>query len=503
MLLRAQPGAAREEIHAFMKSPLTTTLFTQHNDFRRPPTTFVMSLVVHTGLLCLIFFGVFYTPPILVRTSLDHYSVRHLDLDMPIEPPRYAPKNNIAYPGQHRPSPSTQASNGAQAERSLVMPPVPHAMRSPQTLIQPDVHPDITLTQEAPLPQIALWTPAKMPVTNIVAPLPAKPPTLELKPRLTQPNQEPNLGNIAISSVPQPALNQLLSPSNTTPIVVKGPPQPAPAVATVTQKTAVPTPAAVISLSDVKLKNGSVTLPPVNEAAAANTNEAASPMPGPAKPVPTTGNGEAGSKGEGNGPGKAEGTHAGDVAGNAPAPGSSSKFTVTGADQPQGATNGTGDGDELSVTAISLPKDGNFSSVIVGNSLQDQYPEISDVWQGRVAYTVYLHVGLEKSWILQYTLPRAAEVAGAGSIIHLEAPWPYSIVRPNLPPDAITTDALLIHGFVNNAGRFETLSIVFPTQFPQAQFVLQSLERWQFRPASQNGQIAKVEVLLIIPEQFE
>jgi hypothetical protein len=341
-----------------------------------------------------------------------------------------------------------------------------------------------------------------MPVKNIVAPRPAKPPTLEVKPRIARPNQEQNLGNISIASVAQPKLNQLLTPSNTTPIVVKGPQQPAPAPATVTQNTAPPTPAAVVSLSDLKLKNGSVTLPPVNAAAAPNADESATMTPGPAKPVPTAGNGAPGTKAEGTGPGKNDGNHSGAGPSNAANAGSPGKFTVSGPDQPAGFTNGTGDGDQASVTAISLPKDGSFSSVIVGNSLEDQYPEIGDVWKGRMAYTVYLHVGLEKSWILQYALPRA-EAAGASAVVRLDAPWPYAIVRPNLPPDAITSDALMIHGYVNGAGRFETLSIVFPAQFPQAQFVLESLARWQFRPAAENGQIAKVEVLLIIPEQFE
>ena len=120
-----------------------------------------------------------------------------------------------------------------------------------------------------------------------------------------------------------------------------------------------------------------------------------------------------------------------------------------------------------------------------------------------MAYTVYLHVGLEKSWILQYSLPRTADATSAGTVVHLDAPWPYSIVRPNFMPGSLDTDALMVHGYVNNAGHFETLSIVFPERFPEAQFVLESLQRWQFRPASENGQLAKVEVLLIIPEQFE
>ena len=104
---------------------------------------------------------------------------------------------------------------------------------------------------------------------------------------------------------------------------------------------------------------------------------------------------------------------------------------------------------------------------------------------------------------MQYSLPRAVDASQGGPVAHLEAPWPYDIVRPNLDPGSIDADALMVHGFVNQSGYFETLSIVFPQAFPQAQFVIAALQKWQFRPAMQNGQSAKVEVLLIIPEQFE
>ena len=77
------------------------------------------------------------------------------------------------------------------------------------------------------------------------------------------------------------------------------------------------------------------------------------------------------------------------------------------------------------------------------------------------------------------------------------------MVRPNIAAGAINADALLVHGYVNQAGRFEELAIAFPPEFPQAQFVLNSLDQWQFRPAAQNGQTQRVEVLLIIPEEPE
>ncbi len=104
---------------------------------------------------------------------------------------------------------------------------------------------------------------------------------------------------------------------------------------------------------------------------------------------------------------------------------------------------------------------------------------------------------------MQYSVPRSSDDSTTGPVSHLEAPWPYDIVRPNLSPGAIDADALMIHGFVNQSGRFEKLSVVFPQSFPQAQFVLAALEKWQFRPAQQDGQAARIEVLLIIPEQFE
>jgi hypothetical protein len=104
---------------------------------------------------------------------------------------------------------------------------------------------------------------------------------------------------------------------------------------------------------------------------------------------------------------------------------------------------------------------------------------------------------------LQYSLPRNVEAAAGGATSRLEAPWPYNIVRPNFAPGTIDADALMIRGFVDESGRFEDLAIVFPQPFSSAQFVLAALKQWQFRPALQNGQAAKVEILLIIPDEMQ
>jgi hypothetical protein len=161
---------------------------------------------------------------------------------------------------------------------------------------------------------------------------------------------------------------------------------------------------------------------------------------------------------------------------------------------------GQGQGSQPTTTQIKLPKEGQFGSVVVGSSLEERYPETALLWSGRLAYTVYLHVGLARSWILQYSVSREDDAASAGNVVRVEAPWPYSIVRPNIAPGTIMADALMVHGFVNKAGHFEDLAIAFPAEFEQAQFVLDSLAQWQFRPATQDGKKVRVEVLLIIPD---
>jgi hypothetical protein len=502
--------------YSLMTSPRTITLFAEYPDARRPQVSFAASVVAHGGLIALISFAILYTPRIDRRALANRYAMRQLDLKTPERPVHRSAAEQIAYPGPRLDN-SASASGGRQTARAAVLPQIPHLHHGPQTLVQPDVHSDITLTRLTPVPQVVLWTPASKPVARIVAPLPAKPPAANVVPRLQPPNPEPNLSDIAISSATQPSLKQLMVPSTTTPIVVEALKPVVSTPATVAQSSAKPAPAAVISLSDLRMKNGTVILPPVNESAATSASGSFSLTPGQAKTPSAAGNGNPANQTAGNGQEKTAQTGKGKSQGSHPATQTASSATGQGAGamsqtagagsapglQAQGGDTGADQGSQASVTEINLPKNGQFGSVIVGASIEDDFPEVSDVWQGRMAYTVYLHVGVAKSWILQYSLPRDAAAAEAGSIGHLEAPWPYSIVRPNLAPDSIDTDAVMVHGYVNDAGRFDKLTVVFPPQFPQAKFVLDSLERWQFRPASQNGQVARVEVLLIIPEEFE
>jgi hypothetical protein len=489
-----------------MAPSYTISLFNQKPDQGPRPTSIAASFVLHIVLFAVVWFAVTYKPPF-ARVATDHLPVRELDLNIPDEmrtPPKiHAP---AASAGAHAP-----ASQGKPTASDPALREVAQAPPGPQTLIQPDVEHPVTLPEQIPVPQVAIWQPSKVPVKKIVPALPQKPAPSEVKPSVESPNQELTLADVKISSTFHPSPKPIVAASTTSPVAIKAPPQPPVPLATTSLTSKPPTPAALLSLSNLRMKEGVAILPPVNESVVVNSpgslagqsKDAASPGKDNASAKPGQGGSSAGPTGNPN-------SH---NSNSSPGPGLAFKISGPGLSAPNGKSDGpepqagTGpadlDSNQLSTTPVHVSRDGRFSSTIFGNSLQDQYPEIGSVWNGRVVYTVYLHVGLARSWVLQYSLARAPEEAQTGPVSAIEAPWPYDIVRPNLDPGSLDADALMIHGFVNQSGHFEALSMVFPQAFPQAQFVIAALEKWQFRPATQGGQSARVEVLLIIPEQSE
>jgi len=499
-----------------MKSSQTISLFSERPEFSQQPSSFFASILVHGAAIGLLSLGILYTPPI--RANAERYSVRHLDLNADEPQTKRSGGSGLNYPGPGSAAPKL-ASSGKPSSESASLQQVVQAKPGPQTLIQPDLPTDLTLFHEAPVPNVVIWSAKKMMPRKIIPPQPEKPTAANVQPSSAAPNSEVNLADLEMSSTNK-ATKQPLLASTSTPVVVHGPQAVQQAPATTTKTVAEPTPVAVMSISDLHMPQGTVTLPPVNMSAAQNSpgsltagkatgvsqvagsaqganashGEGSSPNGDAAR----SGNGNPASKGTGLSGTQGTGASGGDR-GNAGNRNGGQTGPVQGAES--GSGNGTGDGP--SVAHITLPKEGQFASVVVGSSLTDKYPETATLWSGRLAYTVYMHVGLPKSWILQYSLPRADDAAAQADVTRLEAPWPYNIVRPNIPPGEINADALMVHGYVNQAGRFETLTIAFPAEFEQAKFVLNALAQWQFRPATQGGQVRRVEVLLIIPEVFE
>lgn len=465
-----------------MKSSGTITLFAASVDNGQRPTSFLVSILFHGLAIVLVSFGVLYTPHLDRKAIAEKYNLRRLDLSMPDEAIRRPASAKLKYPVM-KSSDRNDPSNG----RMAVMRKLAQAPKGPQTLLQPDLAKQITLPDPVQVPTLMIWNANKQVVKNIVPPQPAKATSADVTPSPAPPTQEANLSDISIaaSELLHPKLPTL--PSTTSPIAIPGP-ETQSAPSTISQVTAQPTSASVMSLSNTLMAQGTVVLPPVNESAASDAQGMLAP--GEAHDsAPGTGNRD-GNGGADNPAGKGAGVNS---AAGIMADG-------RGADSPLPSGNGTGN--QVTATRITLPKDGQFGAVVVGASLEDQFPEMTRVWAGRLAYTVYLHVGLARSWILQYSLPMAEEAASAGTIARIDAPWPYNIVRPNLGIDPSESEDIMVHGFVNQSGHFEGLKVVFPPQFQQTPFVLASLEQWQFRPAARNGQFARVEVLLIIPEEL-
>jgi hypothetical protein len=481
---------------AKMKSAGIVTLFSELPPPRKAPSAFFISFVVHGVVFAWLLIGLRHLPRVNDQPIHERYTVRIL------EPPRLQyprPPTEVADQAQAAAAPSAThnvaSSQGGGSPAPLSLPvQEAHLPQRSQALIQPDAPPDLLLPKETPIPLAVLWSPENSPSKTIVPPPQQEPTVAKTQPAIIKPNREAKLSDLNISTTKMPAQTPMMTAGTTSPVVVRGP-EPVsqvPSTSSATRPEA-PTPARVVSLSPLQA-DGPVVIPLANQPAQGNnTNKLA-----PQRAEAATGNGG------GNPASTQRGIGSGDGAGNAKAgvtagPGGVPLGSVTvGPDS--GEAGGSGHGTP-SLVHLTLPKDGQFGVVVVGTSVTDQYPEVAEIWGGRLVYTVYLHVGARKNWVLQYSIPRAADAAVAGNSAKPEAPWPFDVLRPHLAPEDYNSDALIVHGFINLAGRFEKLAMVFPTGFAQAKFVINALQQWQFRPARQNGQIAAVEVLLIIPEE--
>jgi hypothetical protein len=567
-------------VYPIMQSSRMISLFAEPPSSSRGPSAFLLSTLLHGLVFGLLIFGLNHTPRIDEKSLEPRDTVRLLNLH-DIEPKIRWSGGGSSGGGSNgsrpehaivrAPAAPPAASSGGQSSGPAVPAQLEQRVSAPQTLVQPDLPPNLVLAQRTPVPFVMMWSPENIPVKKIVPPVPQPITAADVRPSLLRPNRELNLADLKISATAFATRTPSLPPSTTAPLTVRGPELIRKVPETASKPLARPTPATIMSLSDLHLEQGTIAIPMVNETAP-------TPFSGPLAPVrpktvsetggsgtatnsngrgtgansvstdsgsansasATSGSATSGSSNRGSGnTGSANagganagsnnldaanssgsGTHpgmgdAGGGGGNAGAGNSigqgnqdSAASGTAGGKGTQSGSNGGSDagyglGSESATDRIVLPKDGKYGVIVVGSSLEEEYPETRGIWTDRLAYTVYLHVGAAKSWILQYSLPRSAEASVAGNITRPEAPWPYVIMRPHLSLGDSNADAVMVHGFVNEAGRFEKLAIVFPPEFPQTKLLLGALEKWQFRAAMQNHKMVAVEVLLVIPEEPE
>lgn len=452
-----------------MKSSGMIALFAEPGQSSQHPFTFVVSILVHGVVFTVVSLGFLYGPKVKEPTLGERYTMRLLELHEAEDELRKAeesPEFRAALDDAHRSAAAQKTASALQQVTKQAS--APPAKRTPalETLIQPDVPHNLVLPEKIPLPSLLLAAAKDSMAKTIVPPAPQKPATVMAKPVLDLSNRETRIADLKISSSAFSSLTRPVLPSTTTPVVVHGP-EPATAVPqTSSNADQQPTSAKVLSVSDLHMKDGVVALPRVNQVASGSGSQGAA-------------------LGSGMETASVRGLH--DSAG--------------AASNSESANKGNGAPGRPGFKHITPPKNGKFGLVVVGASLEEDYPETTGMWNGRLAYTVYIHLGLAKSWILQYALPRSAESAATGSATHLDAPWPTDMVLPNLGPGTMNSDAVIVKGMLTKGGKLENLSVAYPPQFALSKFVLEALQQWEFRPAAVAGQSAAVEVLLIIPDQ--
>jgi hypothetical protein len=257
-----------------MRSSHILTLFSDRPEVSQRPSSFVVSILAHIAALALLTFGIVYTPEIHDRVTTERLSIRHLDLHAPEPKKHERAASKIAYPGPH-PQVQTPSPGGSQP----ALPQIAQAEPGPQTLVQPDLPKHVKLKEKLPVPTVVIWSPKKKLAKALVAPLPEKPTAADVDPAADPPNEEVNLADLSVSSTNALAETHDIFPSTTSPLVIHGPDQVQLPPATASQTTAQPTPTAVMSLSDVQMREGTVNLPPVNETASATSPGALAQRP--------------------------------------------------------------------------------------------------------------------------------------------------------------------------------------------------------------------------------
>ena len=475
-----------------MRSSSPISLFSGPPQRQSGPSAFLVSMVLHGCIFSMMLISMRHVT-VVQRIPNRRYMVRMLNVRESEATVRYFPQPNAVKPkpsaARHAPSSGgkpgiAKFSPAQQIARNFATPkPAPH------TMIQPEVPPDQMVLPQ--IPQAMVWTAGHIIHPKIVPPVQQQTGAIPAKPSLQQPNQELTIAEIPLSSTPFASHAPLPVPASTSPVKVDAPVPAKQLPQTASKDTGETSAARVISMSQQRIDQGTAALPVVNEIAEAET--VGSPIAGAAASSLHNGSDNSDSRvnGSGSGQGASDSGRNGD--GFAVHDGSEG-----GSDSGSGFTVSTGSGDypdsgTNAVDHIVLPKGGKFGMVVVGASPHEDYPETARLWTGRLVYSVYLQTETDQNWILQYSLPRAmGDDPDPG---HPDAPWPYDMMRPNLG----YKDVVLVHGFVNPAGRFEQLSVAYPPQFSQAGMLLSALKKWEFRPATNQGQPTMVEVLLIIP----
>lgn len=549
MLIRIRTTGLRQSRNETATMP--TFVEARPHDTKRA-LSFLSSLAIHVAAVCLIDSTV---QAVRAQRALIHSEYPMRALAVPVTPifwPKRLPEGGrTGSPAP--PTPTGKAPAGGSAgesgesgvageqvpapahpEKRFRLPIMADRKAERQILVRMEIPADLKLKTTFAVPEVLLWqlpAPRKPEPEIVKAAHKEEQPVHEretpaVRPQLVARNEEPEIAELRHAAHPPvPVPTMPLPLTNTTPIRVlggvKGNQFPNSTGSTVAE----PQEIHVISVPELPVPHPQMIVLPTG-------NQGTPPVAGSGGGMLGTGGGTGGElKGRGassvaggsgstsdsgsmiggvKGGGSAIGSRDNSSNGNGPRGGSSSfdaGFGGAGGVRESGAgANGAKDGTNGNsplppgTIRIVRPKDGKYNVVVLGSSNLDAYPEANGLLSGKLVYTVYIRAGGRKEWILQYCLPKAVEqmVKLRGSAEPIDAPYPFIVYHPNL---ALLNDPdyLIVHGFITAAGRFEHLSAIGDIDSTSRQVLIGVLERWEFRPASRDGEPIAVEIALIIP----
>jgi hypothetical protein len=151
---------------------------------------------------------------------------------------------------------------------------------------------------------------------------------------------------------------------------------------------------------------------------------------------------------------------------------------------------------------------GSFDVVIAqSGATRDDLPDVAGILTGNPIYTVYLRVGDEREWLLEYCLPGEKQVQSSpyevniGPVTQVTPPYPLFTSIPGSVLQQRHREYIVLHGRLTADGSFRDVKAA-DSGNALGREILAMLGDWQFRPALRDRTPVGVEILLVVPPRM-
>ena len=422
------------------------------------------------------------------------------------EPSRLTAPAAAETPAAPEPAPKVRRAFVPPAQ--MQFPRVENSLPAAPVILQPETR-RAAYPKEISAPSVAAWARRYAPRRDFVAPARTQPnlpqPKLDAPPKLNVPNRAAAAGAINVLLARSPNANPILPLPDSSTIPVRaaggasandggelGQAEGDPA------QLIVISPATTAPGSMVEVPRGMRNVPPAGDPNSAGGNGSAQ---GPGRGAasvggrgsvdqkgPVDGRGASGGRGAAGGRDSGNGTIARSSAGSLPG---SPASVVT--PEPR--------------IRIVNPPSGSFDVVISQSAAPPALQGLGVSLSGSPVYTVYLKVGDDREWLLQYCLPVTNKPVAnpyevfVGAPASIAPPYPLTTAIPKSILGRRSSESVAFHGRLTASGSFNNLEL-HPQKSTLGLQILPLLVDWRFRPAAVDGRPAEVEILLVAPGQI-